>query len=131
MMNRLLIFIIFALGFLPATALSARVFAASSNDQIFSACNQTPDSPICQDRNTTTNPVNHIIKVAADIVALLTGVAAVIFIILGGLTMTSSAGNAQAVADARKRIVYAVIGLVVVALAWAIITFLTDRLITT
>jgi hypothetical protein len=109
--------------------------AAYANDSaLFSACNtnaQTQASPVCQDKGTTTNPVNHIIKVAADIIAILTGVSAVIFIILGGLTMVTSSGNTEAVGNARKRITYAVVGLVVVSLAWTIITFVTDKLITT
>jgi hypothetical protein len=127
-MNRTLRLIIIALGLLPVFA-AAPASAATSNDQVFSACSQAPDSPVCKDKNTTTNPVNHIIKSAADILALLTGVAAVIFIIIGGLTMVTSGGNAESVANARKQITYAVIGLVIVSFAWLIITFLTDRLI--
>jgi len=107
--------------------------AASTTDQeLFSACDtntQTVNSPICKSRGTTTNPVNRTIKVAADIIAIATGVAAVIFIILGGFTMITSAGNAEAVANARKRVTTAIIGLVIVALAWTLISFVTDRLI--
>jgi type IV secretion system pilin len=106
--------------------------AATTNQKLFSPCDinkQTANSPICKDKNTTADPVNDKIKTAANIVAIVTGVAAVILIILGGLTMVTSAGNAEAVASARKRIVNAVIGLVVVALAWTIIAFVTDRLI--
>ncbi|SRR6266404_4434610 len=128
MIKRLIIFISIILFISPALVFAA----ATTSDQLFNACDtnsQTANSPICKDRNTTTNPVNHTIKVAADIVAIATGLAAVIFIILGGLTMITSAGNTEAVASARKRITYAAIGLVVVALAWVMISFVTDRLI--
>lgn len=110
---------------------AAPVTYAASNDQIFNSCSLAPNSPVCKDKNTTTNPVNHIIKVATDIVALLTGIAAVIMIIVGGLSLITSGGSSESVANARKQITYAVIGLVIVALAWSIITFLTDRLIKT
>lgn len=112
--------------FLPAAA----VKAASSGDQkLFSACSQAPNSPVCKDQGTQENPVLHIINVAADIVAILTGIAAVVMIIISGLTMITSAGNQEAVANSRKRIVSALIGLVIVVLAWAITRFIIDRLV--
>jgi hypothetical protein len=108
--------------------------AYADDSALFRACNantQTQSSTICQSKGTKTNPVNHIINVAASIVAILTGIAAVIFIILGGLTMVTSRGNTEAVTNARKRIIYAVVGLIIVTLAWAAITFLTNKLIHT
>ena len=129
-MRRMIIaFALLLLGFAPV--LTPSYTFAASNDQIFSSCSQAPSSPVCKDKNTTTNPVNHIIKVAVSIVALMTGIAAVIMIIIGGLTMVTSSGNSEAVANSRKRIIYALIGLVIVALAWTLITFLTDKLIKT
>jgi len=119
---------------LCAALLFAMLPAAAYADDsaLFSACktnSQTSSSPICQDQGTKTNPVNHVIKVAADIVAAAVGVAAVILIIIGGFTMITSAGNAEAVANSRKRITSALIGLVIVALAWTIISFATDKLL--
>lgn len=107
--------------------------ALAASNKLFSPCDvnkYTATSPICKDRDTTTNPVNQKIKTAADIVAIATGVAAVILIIIGGFTMVTSAGNTEAVASARKRVTYAVIGLVIVALAWTIIAFVTNSLLT-
>jgi hypothetical protein len=114
--------------------------AFADDSQLFQACQtlakENKDnkdfkpSPICADKNTTANPVNHILHVAADIVALLTGLAAVILIIISGISMITSGGNTEAAANARKRITNAIIGLVIVAFAWTIVTFLTDKLIT-
>ncbi|MBX4197633.1 pilin [Candidatus Saccharibacteria bacterium] len=128
-LKKLLVIATIFIGLLSPSGL---VYADDS--QLFGACktnSSTQSSSICQDQGTNSNPANHYIKVATSIVATLTGIAAVIFIILGGLTMITSSGNAEAVANARKRIIYAVIGLVIVALAWAVITFLTNRLIKT
>jgi hypothetical protein len=108
--------------------------AYADDSQLFSACNanaQTKTSPVCQDQGTTKNPVNHLIHVTADIIAVVTGIAAVVVIILGGLTMATSGGNTEAVANARRRVLYSLVGLVVVALAWTILTFLTNKLIKT
>jgi len=121
-----------AIGLILAilTLLSAPALAATdANNKIFSVCAQNPSSIVCKDKNPQGNPVVHIIKVASDIVVLLTGAMAVIFIILGGITMITSSGSPEAVANARKRIIYAVVGLVVVALAWTLIAFVTDKFI--
>lgn len=77
----------------------------------------------------TANPIVNVINNAATIIALITGIAAVIVMILGGITMITSAGNTEAVAAARRRVIYAAIGLAIVASSWTIIRFITDKVI--
>ncbi len=115
-------------------ALGSPTLAATTNSQLFQICKSgstAANSAVCKDigSGTSTNPVNKVIKTATEIIAIATGVAAVVYIILGGITMITSSGNAEAVANARKRIIYAVIGLIIVALAWTTISFVTDRLL--
>ncbi len=124
--------ILLALSLILFSAFTPLAYADDS--QLFGACgtnSKTATSAICGDKGTTKNPVAHYIKVASSVVAVLTGVAAVIIIIIGGFTLVTSSGNSEAVATARKRIIYALTGMVIVALAWVIITFLTNRLIKT
>jgi len=117
------------------TLVPATVNAASdTNDKLFSFCQTNPTSEVCKERanqnkDPKSNPINHTIRVAAGIITLATGVAAVIFVILGGVTMVTSSGNPEAVANARKRVVYALIGLVIISLAWTAIAFVTDKII--
>ena len=59
------------------------------------------------------------INIASTVIAIL----AVIMIIIGGARFVASAGNDQAIAGARKTITYAIIGLVVVALAQILVHF--------
>ena len=108
----------------------AMTFAASN--PLLQACDKVnaSNSAICNSKSPTTNPVNHILHVAADIVALLAGLSAVILIIVSGISLITSGGNTDTVANARKRITNAIIGLIIIAFAWTIITFLTDKLIT-
>jgi hypothetical protein len=126
---------LFSIFLVLLVLMPATVSAASdTNDKLFSFCTQNPTSEVCKERakqnqNPSVNPVNHIIRVAADIISLATGAAAVIIIIIGGVTMITSSGNPEAVANARKRVIYALIGLVIISLAWAIIAFVTDKLI--
>lgn len=112
-----------------AALLAPASAALAADSQLFSACQQAPNSPICADKGTKDNPAIHVIKVAADIVALLTGIAAVILIIISGFTLVSSAGNQESVTKARRRIFAAIVGLVIVALAWTITRFVTDKLV--
>ncbi len=55
------------------------------------------------------------------------GVVAVIVIIISGFNMTVSGNNPANVAKARNAILYAVIGLVVILLAFTITHFVTGR----
>jgi len=106
--------------------------AFADDSALFKACDanqKTSNSPICPAKGTKTNPVVRVIHVTADIFALLTGIAAVLLIIASGISMITSAGNAEAVGNARKRMLNALVGLVIVALAWVLVTFLTDKLI--
>jgi len=70
-----------------------------------------------------------IINKAAGIIAIIAGIAAVIIIILGGFTYITSAGNAESAKKARQRILGAVIGLVVVFLAWSIVRYVSDNVL--
>lgn len=51
------------------------------------------------------------------------GLVAVIFIIIGGINYMTSAGDAQKVEKGKKTIIYAAIGLVICALAFAIVNW--------
>lgn len=51
------------------------------------------------------------------------GMLAVIMIIVAGIQMVTSAGDAGAVTKAKRTLIYAVVGLIVVLLALAIVNF--------
>lgn len=124
----LLVFILSGLFMLYPTTTQAFSFFKSGSGQI---CNgDSSSSPVCQKpSNPNKNPVVDIIRTATSIVALLAGVLAVIMIIISGLTLVTSGGNQEAVTNSRKRITNSIIGLVIVALAWAIIRFVTDTIL--
>lgn len=108
----------------------APAMALADDSQIFAICKTNPKASICADQGTNKDPVLHVIQVAANLIAIIAGVAAVILIIISGISMITSGGNQEAVAGARRRITAAIVGLVIIALAWTIIKFFTDRLIT-
>lgn len=69
---------------------------------------------------TIANVVNTMIFVA--------GIVAVVAIIIGGLRYILSQGNEKAIEGAKNTILYAVIGLIVAVLAYAIVNFVLTRL---
>jgi Type IV secretion system pilin len=92
------------------------------------------DSPTCNQASTqgNTDPIagqGGVINKAANLVALVAGIGAVVMIVLGGIFYITSGGDSQKAAAARSRIISGLIGLVVIALAWAIIGIVTGKII--
>ena len=107
--------------------------ALAATNPLSDACKNAPTSPICQQAggidSTSANPVAHTLNVASDIIAIVAAVAAVIIIIIAGFSLVTSNGNADATTVARNRIIYASVGLVIIAMAWSIVTLIVDKLI--
>lgn len=68
-----------------------------------------------------------VIKAVLNILSVVAGVAAVVMVIIAGLRYITSSGDAQAVGGAKKTLIYAIVGLVVVALAQVIVHFVLSN----
>ena len=66
-------------------------------------------------------------KVTSAIVYLV-GALSIIMIVVGGIRYVISNGDPKKVADAKNTITYAIVGIVVALLAYAIVTFVTKSL---
>lgn len=75
-----------------------------------------------------TTKINNIIHTIVNLLSALVGVVAVIMIIVGGFRYITSGGNDTSVTSAKNTILYAIIGLVVVALAQLIVRFTLSKL---
>lgn len=75
-----------------------------------------------------TTKINNIIHTIVNLLSALVGVVAVIMIIIGGFRYITSGGNDTSVTSAKNTILYAIIGLVVVALAQLIVRFTLSKL---
>jgi hypothetical protein len=73
--------------------------------------------------------VEGIIKTVINLLSLIVGVVAVIMIIIGGLKYITSAGDAGKVSSAKNTLLYAIIGLVIVALAQVIVRFVLNKVV--
>jgi len=71
-----------------------------------------------------------IAAVLGNIIGWILGLAggiAVLFLILGGLQYITSSGNKDKAEQAKQTILYAVIGLIVIALSFVIVTFVSQN----
>lgn len=71
--------------------------------------------------------VSSVITAAINILSIVVGVIAVIMIIIGGLKYIMSSGDSNNINSAKNTILYAIIGLVVVAFAQIIVKFVLNK----
>jgi TRAP-type C4-dicarboxylate transport system permease small subunit len=67
------------------------------------------------------------IKKIINILSVIVGVVAVIMIIIGGFRYITSGGSSDKVTGAKNTILYAIIGLIIVALAQVIVRFVLNK----
>jgi hypothetical protein len=110
----------------PAVALAAAGPSAPSPSSPKSAVCEgigiTDGSNSC-DAKSSSKTLNNTLKVIIGGISLVVGVIAVIMLFIGGLKYITSTGDAAKVTSAKDTILYAIIGLVVVALAQVIVRF--------
>lgn len=75
------------------------------------------------------NDLNSQIAIVTNLLLFIIGVIAVIAIIIGGIRYTTSNGDASQTKAAKDTILYAVVGLIVAILAWAIVKFVLDAFV--
>ena len=63
-----------------------------------------------------------------DVILYIAGAIAVIMLIIGGIRYVVSGGDSKKVTDAKNTVLYAIIGLVIVFLAYAIVHFVISAL---
>ena len=83
------------------------------------AATGTEIQPVGNKTNTLESDITGIINAVIGVL----GIVAVVVIIMGGITYMTSSGDAGKVKKAKDTILYGVIGLIVVALAFAIVNF--------
>ena len=71
-----------------------------------------------------------LIKKIINILSVIIGAIAVVMIIIGGFRYITSAGSAEGTKGARQTIVYAIVGLIIVALAQIIVHFVLSNVAT-
>ena len=105
--------------FAPAVAHAA----ADVNGSLCEGANLQVDAKDCNQNGDPKQKVNDLLTTVINIFSLIVGIIAVVMIIIGGLKYITSGGESSNITGAKNTILYAVIGLVVVALAQFIVRF--------
>jgi hypothetical protein len=126
----------------PIALLSFQAVSAATYNPLSSACQgKAASSPACQQnaaqQASGNNPVVDRIHTAADLLAIVSGIAAVVVIIYSGFVFATAggsiggqrSGDSNRAKQARAMLTGGIVGLIIVALAWSIVTFLTDKVI--
>jgi hypothetical protein len=114
--------ILLSLGISVTTPIA--IVAASPQSTVCSTlgagsnCNTTPSNGVDVD-----SAVTSVVNILSSVV----GVIAVIMLIIAGIRFMTSNGNSNNVATARSTMIYALVGLVVVALAQFIVNYVLSR----
>lgn len=110
------------LWFTPALVYAANPAKGAIQSGVCDASGQTT----C-DTKTANTSLKDTVDAVINILSVAVGIAAVIMIIVAGFKYITSAGNEQSVTSAKKTLLYAIIGLVIVVLAQIIVRFVLGK----
>lgn len=127
-MRRLLLTILALLAFaMPLLAPGSPVYAQNKDD-VCQGVGQVTGGSNCAPTGSVTD-VNGVVRTALRIFQVIVGIIALVFVVLAGQRFITSAGEAQKVVSARNTLLYAAVGIVVVAFSELIIQFVLNRTI--
>jgi hypothetical protein len=112
-------------------AISAPVWAAATDTPASTACQGTGGTltgGVCKSPGAGTLDLAGAFKLVANTLIFIVGAISVIMIIIGGLRYVLSGGDSAGVKGAKDTILYAIVGVVVAILAYAIVNFVISRI---
>ncbi len=114
---------------LAPLAVPVTVHAASNDLRGSLNCGTQLDtvSDSCQPDAGAGTKVNDTVKLGLNLFSAIVGIISVVMIIIGGIRYITSGGDSSKVSAAQNTVLYAVIGLVVVALAQIIVQFVLKK----
>ena len=115
---------ILAMVFVLNTALNPQFAGADAKSEIQGGINQASGGTSEAQQKTN---LDDTITTIVNVLSTVTGVIAVIMIIIAGYRYITSGGASDKVTSAKNTILYAIIGLVVVALAQVIVRFVLNK----
>lgn len=71
--------------------------------------------------------IDTILKAVLEIISVIAGIAAVIMIMVGGIKYTTSGGDSTKISSAKSTLIYALVGIVVVAMAQFIVQYVLAK----
>jgi hypothetical protein len=81
----------------------------------------------CPDGSAQESRLSGVIKNFVNILSIIVGIVAVIMVIIGGFKYITSGGDSGSITSAKHTIIYAIVGLIIVALAQTIVRFVLSK----
>lgn len=106
-------------GMVPVVAL-----AASPEQAVCSTLGSKPD---CSQTPANSVSLNKVIKATINLLSFTVGLVAVIMIMVSGYKYVTAGGDSNKVSNAKNTLVYALIGLVIAALAQGLVKFVLTK----
>lgn len=97
---------------------------ASSTTDVCEGVNAAAGGSDCGDGG---GDLNNIITVFLNLFSLVIGIAAVVMIMVSGFKYITSSGDSGSINSAKTTLIYAIIGLIIVALAQFLVQFVLDK----
>lgn len=108
-----------------ASVLSLAVVSGSASAQVSSGINAATTNEM---KNKQIDGNNGVIRTVSNILIWVVGIVSVIMIMWSGFKYITAAGDTSKVASAKSSLIYAIVGLIVAIMAYAIVNFIMDRL---
>jgi succinyl-CoA synthetase beta subunit len=122
-MKKLALILITAFVGLALVGGYSRAVSADAASDVCAGIGTVNGDPANCDQPKGGGSVQNAITVAVNILSWVVGIAAVFVVIVGGFRYITSGGDSTKVGSAKNAILYAVVGLVVVAMAQVIVRF--------
>lgn len=128
-LQALLVVPVLALGFAFFTPVASSVGALGATDGANAA--KGDDQTDCLVNNAGATCTDEpIFKTITNVLLFIIGAVSVIMLIIGGIRYTLSGGDSAAVTSAKNTILYAVVGIIVALLAYAVVNFVLSSFAT-
>lgn len=116
------------LTLLVPVAVPAVVMAQPNiQESLCGGVNLTTDPTACTQEGNENAPLNNIITLVINVFSVIVGFIAIVMMIYGGFKYITSSGDSGNVTAAKNTIMYALIGLIIVALAQIIVRFVLAK----
>lgn len=112
-------------------AFAQTTYAANIQGCVNSGVNDLKIDPTCPNSGTANadgNKLNDLITDIINVFSVIVGIVAVVMLIFGGFRYVTSGGDSGKITSAKNTIVYAIVGLVIVALSQAVVQFVLSKL---
>ncbi len=114
-------YLILIFGLIAGFGLIAFPATAWAKSALDATCEKTPDTEVCLNRDTDKFPT--IVGQIVNALLYVLGAVAVIVIIIAGILFATASGDPALITKAKNTLLYAVIGLIVAILAYAIVNY--------